>query len=39
MKLSIRSRYGRRMMLDMALHYDEGSVQIGDMAKRQDMSN
>ena len=26
------------MMLDMAQHYDEGPVQIGDIAKRQDIS-
>jgi Rrf2 family iron-sulfur cluster assembly transcriptional regulator len=38
MKLSTRSRYGTRMMLDMAQHYDEGPIQIGDMAKRQDIS-
>jgi len=38
MKLSTRSRYGTRMMLDMAEHYDEGAVQIGDIAKRQDIS-
>ena len=38
MKLSTRSRYGTRMMLDMAQHYDEGPIQIGDIAKRQDIS-
>ena len=38
MKLSTRSRYGTRMMLDMAQHCDEGPVQIGDIAKRQDIS-
>jgi Rrf2 family iron-sulfur cluster assembly transcriptional regulator len=38
MKLSTRSRYGTRMVLDMAQHYDEGHVQIGDIAKRQDVS-
>lgn len=38
MKLSTRSRYGTRMMVDMAEHYDEGPVQIGDIAKRQDIS-
>jgi Rrf2 family protein len=26
------------MMLDMAQHYDEGPIQIGDIAKRQDIS-
>ena len=38
MKLSTRSRYGTRMMLDMARHYDQGPVQIGEIAKRQDIS-
>jgi len=37
-KLSTRSRYGTRMMLDMAQHYDAGPVQIGDIARRQDIS-
>ncbi|HDH98916.1 MAG: RrF2 family transcriptional regulator [Deltaproteobacteria bacterium] len=38
MKLSTRSRYGSRMMLDLAQHYDEGPVQIGDVSKREDIS-
>ena len=38
MKLSTRSRYGTRMMLDLAQHYDQGPIQIGDIAKRQDIS-
>ncbi len=38
MKLSTRSRYGTRMMLDMAQHYNAGPVQIGDIARRQDIS-
>ena len=38
MKLSTRSRYGTRMMLDLAQHYGEGPVRIGDIAKRQDIS-
>ncbi|MBW1770323.1 MAG: Rrf2 family transcriptional regulator [Deltaproteobacteria bacterium] len=38
MKLSTRSRYGTRMMLDMAQHYDAGPIQIGDIARRQDIS-
>lgn len=38
MKLSTRSRYGTRLMLDMARHYNEGPVQLGDIAKRQDVS-
>lgn len=38
MKLSTRSRYGTRMMLDMAQHYNEGPIQLGDIARRQDIS-
>jgi Rrf2 family iron-sulfur cluster assembly transcriptional regulator len=38
MKLSTRSRYGLRMLLDMAEHCHEGPVQIGSIAKRQDIS-
>lgn len=38
MKLSTRSRYGTRMLLDMAAHYHEGPVQLGDIAKRQNIS-
>jgi len=38
MKLSTRSRYGTRLMLDMARHYNEGPIQLGDIAKRQDVS-
>lgn len=34
MKLSTRSRYGTRMMLDMAKHYNEGPIQIGEIAQR-----
>ncbi len=35
MKLSTRSRYGVRMMLDLALHLDEGPVRLGAVAERQ----
>jgi Rrf2 family iron-sulfur cluster assembly transcriptional regulator len=38
MRLSTRSRYGTRMMLDLAQHYDERPVQIRDIAKRQNLS-
>jgi Rrf2 family iron-sulfur cluster assembly transcriptional regulator len=38
MKLSTRSRYGLRLMLDMAQHCQEGLVQLGDVAQRQDVS-
>jgi Rrf2 family transcriptional regulator, iron-sulfur cluster assembly transcription factor len=35
MKLSTRSRYGTRLMLDMAEHYEEGPIRLGLIAKRQ----
>ncbi len=38
MKLSKRSRYGMRLLLDMARHYEEGPVQLGSIARRQDIS-
>ncbi|MFZ0450936.1 MAG: Rrf2 family transcriptional regulator [Desulfatiglandaceae bacterium] len=38
MKLSTRSRYGTRLMLDLASHYEEGPVQMGEIAKREDIS-
>ena len=38
MKLSTRSRYGTRLLLDMAQHYNEGPIQLGDIAKRQAVS-
>jgi Rrf2 family iron-sulfur cluster assembly transcriptional regulator len=37
-KLSTRSRYGTRMMLDLAQHCADGPVQIGEIAKRQGIS-
>jgi len=38
MKLSTRSRYGTRLLLDMAARYGQGPIQLGDIAKRQDVS-
>jgi Rrf2 family protein len=38
MKLSTRSRYGTRLMLDLAQHYKEGPLQLGEIAKRQGVS-
>lgn len=35
MKLSTRSRYGVRLLLDLALHSSEGPVQLGAVARRQ----
>ncbi|MEL7639486.1 MAG: Rrf2 family transcriptional regulator [Solidesulfovibrio sp.] len=38
MKLTTRSRYGTRMILDMALHGHDGPVRIKDVAARQGVS-
>lgn len=38
MKLSTKSRYGVRAMLDLAFHYKYGPVSVGDIAKREDIS-
>jgi len=38
MKLTTRSRYGTRMILDMALHGRHGPVRIKDIAARQGVS-
>lgn len=38
MKLSTKSRYGTRLILDMAQRYDQGAIQLGDIAKRQNVS-
>lgn len=38
MKLSTRSRYGTRMVLDIALHGLDGPVRIGDISRRQGVS-
>jgi Rrf2 family protein len=38
MKLSTRSRYGARILVDLARHHNQGPVQIGEISKRQDIS-
>jgi Rrf2 family protein len=38
MKLSTRGRYGIRLLLDLALHWGEGSVLLKDIARRQEIS-
>ncbi len=38
MKLSTRSRYGTRMMLDLAKRFDQGPVQICEISKRESIS-
>jgi len=39
MKLSSRSRYGLRAILDLALEYGKGPLQIKTIANREDISN
>jgi len=38
MKLSTRTRYGTRMILDMAQNYGQGAIQLGEIANRQSIS-
>lgn len=38
MKLSTRSRYGTRMLLDIAMNGQDGPVRIKDISKRQGVS-
>ncbi|MCL4501908.1 MAG: Rrf2 family transcriptional regulator [Deltaproteobacteria bacterium] len=38
MKLSARSRYGTRLMVDMAQHYHDGPIRLTNVAERQGIS-
>lgn len=38
MKLSTRTRYGMRLMVDLAQHWGEGYIALKDVAERQDIS-
>lgn len=38
MKLTTKGRYAVTAMLDLALHYDQGSVTLADIARRQGIS-
>lgn len=38
MKLSTKGRYGIRLLLDLALHWGEGSVLLKEVARRQEIS-
>ncbi|MGB7911873.1 MAG: Rrf2 family transcriptional regulator [Desulfobaccales bacterium] len=38
MKLSAKSRYGTRLMLDMAQHYEQGPIHLAQVARRQGIS-
>ena len=38
MKLSTKTRYGTRMILDMAQNHGQGAIQLGEIANRQNIS-
>lgn len=38
MKLSTRSRYGVRLMIELALHYRQGALQLTNVAERESIS-
>ncbi len=38
MKLSTRSRYGLRLLFQLALHYEQGPVQLSDITGREGIS-
>jgi Rrf2 family iron-sulfur cluster assembly transcriptional regulator len=38
MKLSTKSRYGIRLLVDLTRHHDRGPISIGEISKRQDIS-
>ena len=38
MKLSTKSRYGIRLLVDLTRHYEQGPISIGEISKRQDVS-
>ncbi|MBU0478025.1 Rrf2 family transcriptional regulator [bacterium] len=38
MRISTKGRYGARLMLELALHYEKGTVLLKDIAKRQEIS-
>jgi Rrf2 family protein len=38
MKISTKGRYGTRTLVDLALHEEEGPVQLKDIAERQQIS-
>ena len=38
MRLSTRARYGTRLMLELALNYDSGTIFLKDIAKKEEIS-
>ncbi len=37
MKITTRSRYGTRMMVELAINYNKGPIQIGQIASKQNL--
>ncbi|OCC15835.1 Iron-sulfur cluster regulator IscR [Dissulfuribacter thermophilus] len=37
MKLTTRTRYGTRLMVELAKNYEKGPLQLNEIAKRQDL--
>ena len=38
MKISTKGRYALRMLIDLALHQNEGYISLKDISERQDIS-
>lgn len=38
MKLNTKTRYGLRMLFQLALNYDKGTLQLNEIARREDIS-
>jgi len=38
MRLTTKSRYGTRMILDLAMHFEDGHIPLGEISKRQNIS-
>ena len=38
MKISTRTRYGMRLMVELGIYYDKGSIFLKDIAKAEDIS-
>lgn len=38
MKISTRGRYSLRMMIDLAMHYEDGFIALKDISERQNIS-
>ena len=38
MKLTTKTRYGTRLILDLALHHDQGAIQMSEISTRQNIS-